>query len=122
VSDHGDDDLYGRQLLLLLAFFGTVGGGLYLLGWLTGPNLLTGNPLICAAIAGGACYPARFLVERFEWWKRLEQPTERTKVRRERARQRALAEAREVAERRLAEGDDGGAGSRHQRPGRHRSF
>jgi hypothetical protein len=61
-----DDDLRGRQLVLLLLFFAVVGGGLYILRW---PNFLSGNPIACAAIAGAACYPARFLVERFEWWK-----------------------------------------------------
>jgi hypothetical protein len=40
VSDTEDDDLHGRQLVLLLLFFGTVGGGLYLLGWLTRPGFL----------------------------------------------------------------------------------
>jgi hypothetical protein len=64
-----DDDLHGRQLVLLLLFFGTVGGGLYFLGRLTQPSFFYDNPLVCAAIAGGACYPARFLVERFDWWK-----------------------------------------------------
>ncbi len=70
-----DDDLHGRQLLLLLLFFGTVGGGLYFLGWLTRPSTLSEAPLLCFAIAGGACYPARWLAERFAWWKRLEEPT-----------------------------------------------
>ncbi|HET6985143.1 MAG TPA: hypothetical protein VFI00_00960, partial [Kribbella sp.] len=104
-------------------FFTTTGGVLYLLGWLTGPSFLSGNPVACAAIAGAACYPARFLVERFDWWKRLEQPTKRTQARRERARQRALAGAREAAERRRAQGDHGrAAGVKRRRPGRHRLF
>ncbi|WP_410790370.1 hypothetical protein [Kribbella sp. C-35] len=89
-----DDDLHGRQLLLLLLFFGTVGGGLYLLGWLTRPSFLYDNPLVCAAIAGGACYPARFLAERFAWWNRLE---ERRQVRREQRLKGALADARHRA-------------------------
>jgi hypothetical protein len=77
VSDSEDDDLHGRQLVLLLLFFGMVSGGLYLIGWLTRPGFLYDHPLVCAAIAGGACYPARFLVERFDWWKRLGQPRRR---------------------------------------------
>ena len=111
-----DDDLHGRQLVLLLIFFATIGGGLYFLGWLTGPSFLYNNPILCAAIAGAACYPARFLVERFEWWKRLEEPTRRTIARRERAHQRALA--REAAERLLPEDPIGC--SRHRRPVRGR--
>ncbi len=97
-----DDDLHGRQLLLLLLFFGTVGGGLYLLGWLTRPSTLSEAPLLCFAIAGGACYPARWLAERFEWWNRLAQPTRWTQARRERARERDRADAREAAARRRA--------------------
>lgn len=89
-----DDDLHGRQLLLMLAFFVTVGGGLYLIGWLTRPSFLYDHPLICAAVAGGACYPARFLAERFAWWNRLE---ERRQARRDRLLSRALADARHRA-------------------------
>jgi hypothetical protein len=112
-----DDDLHGRQLVLLLLFFGTVGGGLYFLGRLTQPSFLYDNPLVCAAIAGGSCYPARFLVERFEWWKRLEQPTKRTQDRRDRALRRALAEAREAAQSPRSPDDGDG---KHRRPGRGR--
>ncbi len=116
-----DDDLHGRQLVLLLLFFGMVGGGLYFLGWLTRPGFLYDNPLACAAIAGASCYPARFLVERFEWWKRLERPTKRTQARRDRALKRALAEAREAAQSRRSQGDgDGTDSGRHRRPGRGR--
>ncbi|MER7243734.1 hypothetical protein [Kribbella sp. NPDC000426] len=79
------DDLHGRQLALLLLFFGSVGGTLYFLGWLTRPSTLYNAPLLCFAIAGGACYPARWLVERFDWWKRLAEPTRWTRARRERA-------------------------------------
>jgi hypothetical protein len=122
VTDPDDDDLHGRQLLLLLLFFGTVGGGLYFLGWLTRPSFFYNNPLVCAAIAGGACYPARFLVEQFAWWNRLEQPSKRTQRRRERARERDLAEAREAAQARLAEGESESPadGGRHRRAGRGR--
>jgi hypothetical protein len=69
-----DDDLHGRQVVLLLLFFGTVAGGLYLLGWLTRPSFFYDNPLVCGAIAGGACFPAHLLVERFEWFRRLGRP------------------------------------------------
>lgn len=69
-----EDDLHGRQLLILLVFFTSSGGLLYLIGWLTRPNFLFENPLICAAIAGAACYPARFLVEKRTWWKNLTKP------------------------------------------------
>jgi hypothetical protein len=101
VSDP-DDDLHGRQLLLLLLFFGTVGGGLYFLGWLTRPSTLSEAPLLCFAIAGGACYPARWMAEQFAWWKRLEEPTRWTQARRERARERDRVDAREAAARRRA--------------------
>ncbi|HEY3558843.1 MAG TPA: hypothetical protein VGL05_15335 [Kribbella sp.] len=111
-----DDDLHGRQQVLLLAFFLTIGGGLYFVGWLTRPSFLYDNPLVCAAIAGGACYPARFLVELFPWWKRLEQPSARTLARRERRRERDLAEAREAAARRRPDGGEG----KHRRVGRRR--
>ncbi|WP_432889310.1 hypothetical protein ACQPYH_09955 [Kribbella sp. CA-245084] len=111
-----DDDLHGRQLALLLLFFCTVGGGLYFVGWLTRPSFLYDNPIACAAIAGGACYPARWLAEQFTWWNRLEQPMRRTLARRDRARRRALAEAREAA--RLRRAEDGGG--RHSRTGRGR--
>jgi hypothetical protein len=93
VSDP-DDDLHGRQLALLLLFFCTAGGGLYLVGWLTRPSFFYDNPIACAAIAGGACYPARWLAEQFDWWKRLEAPTRRTREARDRAMSRALATAR----------------------------
>ncbi|HWD77623.1 MAG TPA: DUF3592 domain-containing protein [Kribbella sp.] len=89
-----DDDLHGRQLVLMLLFFGAVGGGLYLIGWLTRPSWLYDNPLACGLIAGGACYPARWLAEQFAWWKRLEAPTKRTQARRDRAMSRELAKAR----------------------------
>lgn len=108
-----DDDLHGRQLLLLLAFFGAVGGGLYFVGWLTRPNFLDGNPVVCAAIAGAACYPARFLVERCEWWRRLERPTKRTLVRRQRAQARR-------ARRRVLLEDENPPDGRHSRPVRGR--
>jgi hypothetical protein len=116
VSDP-DDDLHGRQLLLLLLFFGTVGGGLYFLGWLTRPSFFYGNPIACAAIAGGACYPARWLAERFAWWKRLAEPTRWTQARRERARERDRADAREAAARRRAAEAAGieQTGARHSR-------
>ncbi|MGW6276648.1 hypothetical protein [Kribbella sp. NPDC055071] len=107
-----DRDLHGRQLILLLVFFGGVTGGLYLLG----PSFLAGNPVGSAAVAGMACYPARFLVGRFDWWTRLEQPTRRTIARRERARQRLLD--REAADRLLPPDHTGG--SRHRRPARGR--
>jgi hypothetical protein len=113
-----NDDLHGRQLVLLLLFFGAVGGGLYFLGWLTRPSFFYDNPIACAAIAGGACYPARWLVEQFAWWERLEQPTRRTAARRDRARRRALAEAREAARLRRADAADGSG--RHSRAGRGR--
>ncbi|TDU88273.1 hypothetical protein EV138_1815 [Kribbella voronezhensis] len=77
-----NDDLEGWQLVLLLVFFFTVGGGLYLIGWLTRPNFFSDHPLVCAAIAGAACYPARFLVERFAWWNNLEQRRAESKHRR----------------------------------------
>ncbi|WP_328997449.1 hypothetical protein OHA18_23630 [Kribbella sp. NBC_00709] len=111
------DDLHGRQLALLLLFFGTVGGGLYFLGWLTRPSTLYDAPLLCFAIAGGACFPARFLAELFDWWKRLAEPTRWTQARRERARERERAEAREAAARRRAAEADGVelAGGRHSR-------
>jgi hypothetical protein len=80
-----NDDLEGWQLVLLLVFFCAVGGGLYLIGWLTRPSFLWDAPLLCAAIAGAACYPARLLVERFSWWKRLEERREGRHLRRERA-------------------------------------
>lgn len=111
-----DDDLLGRQQVLLLVFFVAVGGGLYIVGWFTRPSFLYDNPLVCAAIAGGACYPARWLAELFPWWKRLGEPSERTEDRRERARQRDLAEARETAALRRSEGVDG----KHRRVGRRR--
>jgi hypothetical protein len=89
-----NDDLYGRQLLLLLAFFTSTAGLLLLIAWLTRPNWLWDGPLAAFGVAGIACYPARFLVERFDWWKRLEGPSAWTKARRERARRRAEARAR----------------------------
>lgn len=109
------DDLHGRQLLVLLLFFGSVGGGLYFLGWLTRPSALYDAPLLCFAIAGGACFPARWLAELFEWWKRLAEPTRWTQARRERARARDRAEAREAAARRRAAEANGAdpAGARH---------
>lgn len=106
-----DDDLHGRQSVLLIAFFLAVGGGLYFVGWLTRPSFLYDNPLVCAAIAGGACYPARFLAERFTWWTRLAGPSRRTQARRERRRERDLAEAQAAALQQDAEG-------RHRRAGR----
>ncbi|MGW6195687.1 hypothetical protein ACWF0M_06025 [Kribbella sp. NPDC055110] len=111
-----EDDLHGRQLFVLLAFFGVVGGGLYFVGWLTRPSFLYDNPLICAAIAGGACYPARFLAERFTWWRRLAQPGRRTQARRERRRRRDLADAQEAAARQRPPDAEG----RHRRVGRRR--
>lgn len=116
-----DDDLHGRQLLLLLLFFGAVGGGLYFVGWLTRPGPLYDAPLLCFAIAGGACYPARWLAELFEWWKRLAEPTRWTQARRERARARDRAEAREAAaRRRAAEGDGAAPASPRHSTGRRR--
>jgi hypothetical protein len=79
-----NDDLEGWQLVLLLVFFCTVGSGLYLIGWLMRPSFLWDQPLVCAAIAGAACYPGRFLVERFSWWKGLEERRERRHRHRER--------------------------------------
>ncbi|GAA0957816.1 hypothetical protein GCM10009554_69080 [Kribbella koreensis] len=87
-DDDGTDDLYGRQLVLLLLFFGGTAGLLLLIAWLARPNWMWDGPLVAFAIAGGACYPARLLVERFAWWKRLEQPTQWTVARRERAAER----------------------------------
>ncbi|ONI67648.1 hypothetical protein BWI15_31605 [Kribbella sp. ALI-6-A] len=84
-----NDDLYGRQLLLLLAFFTSTAGLLLLIAWLTRPNWLWDGPLAAFAAAGIACYPARFLVERFDWWKRLEEPTASAKRRRGRIRRRS---------------------------------
>lgn len=89
-----DDDLHGRQLALMLLFFCAVSGVLYLTGWLTRPSWLYDNPLVCAMIAGGASYAARWLAERFAWWNRLKAPTARTQARRDRAMSRALARAR----------------------------
>jgi hypothetical protein len=89
-----NDDLEGLQSVLLLVFFVTVGGALYFAGWLARPSFLYDNPLICAAIAGGTCYPARFLVELFPWWKRL---GDRREARRERLLKHALADARHRA-------------------------
>lgn len=85
------DDLHGRQLAVLLAFFGSFGGLLLLIAWAARPNWLWDGPLIAFAIAGGACYPARFLVERTGWWKRL---GEATTARRERKLVRASAQPR----------------------------
>ena len=112
-----DDDLHGRQLVLLLVFFCGFGGLLYFLGWLARPSFLYDNPLACAAIAGFACYPARFLVEQFDWWNRLEQPTRRTRERRDRALKRALAKARQAAKTPRTDS----TGSKHRRPGPGRS-
>ncbi|WP_432943730.1 hypothetical protein ACQPXM_00960 [Kribbella sp. CA-253562] len=89
-----DDDLHGRQLLLLLTFFVSTAGLLLLIAWLSRPNWLWDGPLAAFAAAGIACYPARFLAERFGWWKRLAEPSAWTKARRERARRRAEARAR----------------------------
>jgi hypothetical protein len=95
------DDLHGRQLVLLLVFFGSIGGGLYFIGWLTRPSWFWDNPLACAAIAGAACYPAVFLVERFAWWKRLEPGQDprgrarRSSIRRSRRRSRPRNPGRE---------------------------
>jgi hypothetical protein len=86
-----NDDLHGRQLLLLLAFFTSAAGLLLLIAWLTRPNWLWDGPLAAFAIAGIACYPARFLVERFDWWKRLEQPSRWTRARRRRDAEGARA-------------------------------
>jgi len=63
--------LHGRQLAVLLAFFGSVCGLLVLIGWFTRPSILWDTPELDAAIAGFACYPARFLVENRPWWRRL---------------------------------------------------
>ncbi|MFD3400442.1 hypothetical protein ACFWUU_07205 [Kribbella sp. NPDC058693] len=115
-----DDDLHGRQLALLLVFFGAVGGGLYFVGWLTRPSFFYDNPIACAAIAGGACVPAHWLVEQFSWWQRLEQPTRRTAARRDRARRRALAEAREAARLRRVQDVAADGSGRHSRAGRGR--
>ena len=93
-DDGDDDDLHGRQLLILLAFFSSFGGLLLMIAWITRPNWLWDAPWVAFAAAGLACYPARFLVERFDWWKRLEEPTEWTKTRRDRALRRELATAR----------------------------
>ncbi|GAA0594857.1 hypothetical protein HPO96_07210 [Kribbella sandramycini] len=68
-----EDDLRGMQLVFLLVFFGAAGGLLYLISWLARPNFLYDRPYLCFALAGGLCYPARYLVERFDWWNRLEQ-------------------------------------------------
>lgn len=113
-----DDDLHGRQQVFLLAFFVAVGGGLYFAGWLSRPSFLYDNPLVCAAIAGGACYPVRFLVELFPWWSRLEQPSRRAQARRDRRLEQALAEAREAARLRREDGSPGDG--RHRRAGRRR--
>lgn len=83
-----DDDLKGRQLLVLLAFFCGFAGVLLLIAWAARPNWLWDGPLVAFAVAGGVCYPARFLVERFAWWKRLAVPTRWTVARRERAKER----------------------------------
>ncbi len=69
-----DNDLDGWQSVVLVVFFSLIGGLLYLVSWLTRPNFLYENPLVCAAIAGALCYPARWLVERTDWWKRLAIP------------------------------------------------
>lgn len=72
MSEEDDDDLHGWQLVLLLVFFAGISGLLYLVGWLSRPSFLSENPLVCGAVAGALCYPARWLVERAGWWKRLE--------------------------------------------------
>ncbi|GAB3932134.1 hypothetical protein GCM10029976_037610 [Kribbella albertanoniae] len=72
MSEGDDGNLHGWQLVILLVFFNLVAGLLYLASWLTRPNFLYDGPMLCAAIAGGLCYPARWLVERADWWKRLE--------------------------------------------------
>lgn len=77
-----NDDLHGRQLAVLLAFFSGFGGLLLLIAWAARPNWLWDGPPVAFAIAGGACFPARFLVEKAGWWKRL---GEQTTARRERA-------------------------------------
>ncbi|NUR96638.1 MAG: hypothetical protein HOV67_15445 [Kribbellaceae bacterium] len=76
---------------------------------------IVGNPVVCAAIAGGVCCPARWLVERHDWWKRLEQPTKRTVERRERALRRV--EARETARVDGAGGQVPVGGGRHSQVG-----
>lgn len=86
-----NDDLEGRQLVLLLVFFVTVGAGLFLIGWLTRLDFLA-DPVTCAAIAGTACFPARFLAERFSWWSKLAPYT--TRVTAEPDTQRALRRVR----------------------------
>lgn len=56
-----DDDLHGRQLALLLLFFTTVGAALY---------PIVGNPVVCAAIAGGGRH-GRGGLGRPGWLRRL---------------------------------------------------
>jgi hypothetical protein len=97
VSDDDDNDLHGLQLVVLLGFFCSVAGLLLLIAWGARPNWLWDGPLFAFAVAGGACYPARWLVENRPWWKRL---AERGEARRDRAMRQALAEAREEAARR----------------------
>jgi len=63
--------LHGRQLAVLLAFFASVCGLLVLIGWFTRPSVFWDTPQLAAAIAGFACYPAKFLVENRPWWRRL---------------------------------------------------
>jgi hypothetical protein len=63
--------LHGRQLAVLLAFFASVCGLLVLIGWFTRPSIFWDTPQLAAAIAGAACYPAKFLVENRLWWRRL---------------------------------------------------
>ncbi|MFK4087851.1 hypothetical protein ACI2LF_27320 [Kribbella sp. NPDC020789] len=92
-----DDDLYGVQLVLLLVFFGAVGGGLYLISWLTRPGFLYDHPIACAAIAGFLCYPARFLAERFAWWNRLEERRQARAKRRAARPSRPASRARRIA-------------------------
>jgi hypothetical protein len=87
-DDDGTGDLWGRQLFVLLAFFGGTAGLLLLIAWAARPNWMWDGPLVAFAIAAGACYPARFVVKRFAWWRRLEQPTRWTVARRERADER----------------------------------
>jgi hypothetical protein len=94
-EDYETDDLEGRQLVVLLVFFCGVAGLLLLIAWAARPNWMWDGPLVAFAIAGGACYPARFLVERFAWWKRLEQPSRWTVARRERAKERERQRQRE---------------------------
>jgi hypothetical protein len=74
VDDDDSDDLDGRQLVVLLAYFGGVMGVLLLIGLLTRPSVLWSSPELDAAIAGVTCYPARFLVERTTWWRQLQTP------------------------------------------------